>query len=82
MECNFDINNIPKFPDGRTFCYKTLPQDSSTMTTYHVTCKCENNHNGCSGDISVYTDALEATRDFFWGRNCKATNMTINTVKI
>jgi hypothetical protein len=84
MECNFDITSSPKFPDGRTFCPSTLPQyqDPSTMNNYHVACKCDSNPNGCTGDIYVFTDALEAARDFFWGRGCKATNVTVSATKI
>jgi hypothetical protein len=82
MECNTDINIFPKFPDGRTFCPSTITNGLNASNGYHITCKCDSNPNGCIGDIYVYTDALEATRDFFWGRNCKATNVTVNATKI
>jgi hypothetical protein len=78
--CN-NINSYPKFPDGRTFCSNTMINSQATVG-YHVTCKCENSPNGCSGDMYVFTDALEATRDFFCGKSCKATNMSVNATKI
>lgn len=82
MECNHDITNAIKFPDGRTFCPNSIINNGEASNGYRVTCKCDTNTEGCTNDIYVFTDAVEATRDFFFGKTCKANNITITTQKI
>lgn len=79
-----EVENYPAFSDGRKFCPATLPQstDIASMANYEVKCTCNNNPSGCTIPISVFTDAVEAVRDVFWGRGCKADSITISVKKV
>lgn len=68
-QCN-KLNGYPKFKDGRMFCPDTLPQNQEATNVYTINCKCDKCPNGCIEQMTVFTDAVEAIRDNFWGRNC------------
>lgn len=75
----------PMFKDGRKICPDTLPQDTNApMINYNVICKCDKNPNGCINNISVFTDAIEAVRDSFIGRDCfnNVTSLEIKVYKV
>ncbi len=77
-----EYQSLPRFPDGRTFCPKTLPAPGTVAAAiFDVACKCDAKPEGCSQAINVFTDGPEALRDFFWGRSCKAREITV-TVKL
>jgi len=81
MPCD-KLNGYPMFPDGRKFCTDTIPQGLEAGNLYNIVCKCDNKPDGCVQQLFVFTDAVEAVRDNFWGKSCKANNITITVSKI
>jgi len=81
MQCD-KLNGFPIFPDGRMICPDTLPQNMQPNNIYNIICKCDKHPEGCIKQISVFTDAIEAVRDNFWGASCKSEHITIIVDKV
>ena len=52
------------------------------MNSYKIICKCDIRPEGCIKVVPVFTDAVEALRDSFWGSGCKANSISITVEKI